>query len=121
MIFVNEMVVFFLFCSFAAHHRMRALGGITLLLAVAICQGYETYQRSSFRSSSSSSYGGGQTVPQLNSFASAHFNEVRELANQLKQKFNVLSQGSTNFAYTSPWSGEFKLNSRGYKTIKIII
>ncbi|XP_043661887.1 tiggrin [Drosophila teissieri] len=83
---------------------MRALGGLTLLLAVAICQGYETYQRSSFRSSSSSGYGGGQTVPQLNSFASAHFNEVRELANQLKQKFNVLSQGSTNFGYTSPWS-----------------
>ncbi|XP_041673811.1 tiggrin isoform X2 [Drosophila eugracilis] len=86
---------------------MRALGGLNLLLAIAICQGYQAYQRSSSRSSSSAFYGDEQsspTVPHLNSWASAHFKEVRQMANQLKQKFNVLSQGSTVFGYLPPWT-----------------
>ncbi|XP_041564751.1 tiggrin [Drosophila elegans] len=86
---------------------MKILGVLSLLLAVAICQSYESYQQSNFRSSLSSSYGDGKTpqlVPQLSSWASAHFNEVRELANQLKQKFNVFSQKSASFGYLSPWS-----------------
>ncbi|XP_044316724.1 tiggrin isoform X2 [Drosophila rhopaloa] len=86
---------------------MRTLEVLTLLLAAAIGQGYGSFQRSSFISSPSLSYGDGkspQLVPQLNPWASAHFNEVRELANHLKQKFNVLSQGSTNFGFTSSWS-----------------
>ncbi|XP_050745944.1 tiggrin isoform X2 [Drosophila biarmipes] len=74
---------------------MRTLGSLTLLYAVAICQGYLSNQNPKQFS---------QTVPQLNSWASGNFNEVRELANQLKQKFNVLSQGLTDFRYTSSWS-----------------
>ncbi|XP_037731222.1 tiggrin isoform X1 [Drosophila subpulchrella] len=82
------------FCNNSCH-GMRALGGLTLLLAFAICRGYVSYQSPEQFS---------QTVPQLNSWASGNFNEVRELANELKQKFNGLSQGLTDFRYTSSWS-----------------
>ncbi|KAH8385764.1 hypothetical protein KR009_009000 [Drosophila setifemur] len=81
---------------------MRALGVYALLLAVTSCQAFG-YQRTS--SSTSASYGNGYSsaslqshkLPHLNTWAYAHFNEVRELANQLKQKFNSLSQGANSF------------------------
>ncbi|KAH8335774.1 hypothetical protein KR074_001524 [Drosophila pseudoananassae] len=90
---------------------MRALGVCALLLAVASCQSYTTYQ-SRYSSRSSSSYGNGHTSadlqsqvpPQINSWGSAHFNEVREFANQLKQKFNSLSQSSSSFGFALPWT-----------------
>ncbi|SPP86169.1 tiggrin isoform X1 [Drosophila guanche] len=95
---------------------MRALGLCGLLLAVASSQGYEGYSRSSYSSrQSSSSYGGGQTssqgssyvqsAPQLSTWAYAHFNDVRELANHLKQEYNALSQGASNsMGYGGSWS-----------------
>ncbi|KAH8255765.1 hypothetical protein KR038_010026 [Drosophila bunnanda] len=104
---------------------MKALGVCALLLAVASCQGYGGgYQRSSYSSSSSSSYGSGQSsvVPLINQWGYAHFNEVRELANQLKQKFNSLSQGSSNFGYTSSWNPDvLKISGKSGSQLDAVI
>ncbi|XP_022234787.2 tiggrin [Drosophila obscura] len=92
-----------------------ALGLCALLLAVASSQAFDGYSRSSYSSrQSSSSYGGGQasqtssyvqSAPQLSTWAYAHFNDVRELANRLKQEYNALSQGSSNsLGFAGSWS-----------------
>lgn len=109
--------------SLRRYSGMRALGVCALLLAVASCQGYGGgFQRSSFSSSSSSSssYGSGQSstlqqTPQINPWGYAHFNEVRELANQLKQRFNSLSQGSSNFGYAASWTGKLDISCSAMK------
>ncbi|XP_064553435.1 tiggrin [Drosophila montana] len=89
---------------------MRALGVCALLLAIASCQGYSSY-RSSFRTSSSSSFGGGQSQAmlqaqsQLNSWAYNHLNEVREFANRLTQEYNAMSTGGSNgLGHSLAWS-----------------
>lgn len=94
--------------------RMRALGVCALLLALSVsCQGFGSY-RTSFRSSSSSSYGGGQpqpliqAPPQLSAWAYSHLNEVREFANRLTQEYNAMSSGgSASLAHALAWSGKY--------------
>lgn len=98
--------------------RMRALGVCAVLLALSMsCQGFGSY-RTSFRSSSSSSFGSGQpqpliqAPPQLSAWAYSHLNEVREFANRLTQEYNAMSSGgSASLAHALAWSGKYY---RGY-------
>ncbi|KAH8272191.1 hypothetical protein KR018_010651 [Drosophila ironensis] len=87
---------------------MRVLGICALLFVVVRCN---CSFKSSSLSSTSPSYVGGTSsgaippmAPEINTWGYTHFNEVREFANKLKQKFNTLSQSKRNFEYTSPWT-----------------
>ncbi|KAL7739107.1 hypothetical protein ACLKA6_013722 [Drosophila palustris] len=88
---------------------MRVLGVCALLLALfASCQGYNSF-RSSYHTSSSSSFGNGQSqalsMSQLSNWAEMHIIEVREFANHLTQAYNAMSTGANNkMGHSFNWS-----------------
>ncbi|XP_034472022.1 tiggrin [Drosophila innubila] len=90
---------------------MRVLGVCALLLALlASCQGYNSF-RSSYRTSSSSSFGNGQSQAllqptiQLSTWGEIHKVEVREFANRLTEEYNAMSSGGSNsLGHSFNWS-----------------